>query len=830
VSDPWLALGYDRVATGVAETLQKSNEIAVIQGPPGVGKSWLAKGIGAMWQAGDGSAVVAEGDVLKSNASFYPFGFAMAGLSSGWRSVVPALADIAKAGETLLGTAGIITSTVQGLAALRQSGRRDRSLFLGDTEQRILYELERLSEKRPLLLIADNLHWWDARSLDFLGSLRDPRMWSAFPFLTDMRLLVAQTIEPYQNVAHPQAHDALLQPSATRTFDLPRIPRAGFERVLAALGADPEPGADITDVIYAFSGGHLALAGRCASRIAAGEAATFLAAADTDDFIRRLLSERIRSLGPMGRDIVAALQIAAVLGLTFRREELVCVSDADDHETARLLRYCRDEAVLELSDGIGRFVHDIYRQFFLNVGDEDRIAIHERLSDCLRSLRPAEYELRCLNAVSAERPREAAALAVHAAMQRTREGESWRQLPDAIVETIDATGMSDVVERFVLALEHLNDYRYDDCHDVLNMLPPDLPKSLLAEADYLRAMCLMSTRGEQDRAEGRSILRAWDGYEQQEPELGIRLTQLLLFGLTHLADKEPGRALERRLQHMLSDRAGFDVAAKDALYTLNRCAGWLDQPDSALRRTRAAVMYYGPEEDQTLVRRPLEYYRTLANYGANLICNAKYESSRSVHEQLEQMVAGYPEGVFPRLDFPRMNALLTEYRLDAVSAEDAVRRQREIIAPLNPEGDPFYADNALAVYLTLAGRFDESLEVFDRLDAELREHRIDPEHSMVYLIRANRCATWYVAGDVERARAEWSALSAVVDLIAYAIRPLLVRRHAELARVMGTGEAMSPREWDACLVGPESRQELGPLWQNFGRGFRMPEVEFWREN
>ena len=830
MSDLWGALGYDRVAAEVAAALHNGADINVVQGPPGVGKSWLAKGIGAMWQSGGGSTVVAEGDSLKSEASFYPFGFAMAGLSSGWKTVIPALTGVARAGETLLGTAGLITSTVEALASLRRSRGRDASIFLGDTEQRILFELERLSGDRPLLLIADNLHWWDLRSLDFLGLMRDARMWSSFPFLTEMRLLVVQTVEPYQSVACPAAHDALLRPSVTHEFTLERVPRQGFEQVLGALGAKPHPSPEIADKVYRFCGGHLVLAGRCATRMAEGETDAFLSAADADEFIRKLLSERIRSLGAKGQEAVAMLQVAAVLGLTFRRAELVCAAEVDDNETSRLLRYCRDEEMLELSDGIGRFVHDYYRQYFLDAAGQDPVAIYERLSTCLRTLRPAEYELRCINALRAERGSEAAVLGVHAALQKEREGERWRLLPQPIVGAIEEGGMTKAADDLAAALNHLNEYRHRECLSALDSLQSDLAKSLIAEADYLRAMCLMSTRDEGDRAEGREILASWDGFEEEEPEIGIRLMQLLLFGLTHLTDKEPGRNFERRLRRALADRVSFDLAARDALYTLDRCSGWLYQPDQALINTRDAVAYYGPTEGQTLLRRPLEYYRCLSNYGANLICNGLYEESRSVHIELERLIDGYPAGVFPRLDFPRMNGLLTEYRLGAVDPEEAVGRQRQIATSLGVDGDPFYAENALAVYLALAERFEESLEIFDRLDAELHGPRINPEHSMVYLLGANRSVVWYLAGEHERAKRGWEGLSETVHLIAYAIRPLLVRRHELLGAVIASGEAMSPRAFDEHLVTSGKPTEFGPLWRNFGRGFRMPEVEFWREN
>ena len=93
----------------------------------------------------------------------------------------------------------------------------------------------------------------------------------------------------------------------------------------------------------------------------------------------------------------------------------------------------------------------------------------------------------------------------------------------------------------------------------------------------------MSTRSEKDRADGRAILEAWDRYEEEERELGIRLMHLLLFGLTHVTDKEPGRAFDRKLRRVLIDRVSFDMAAKDAL------SRWIAAQGGSTSRTLRSV-------------------------------------------------------------------------------------------------------------------------------------------------------------------------------------------------------------------------------------------------
>ncbi|HWT94911.1 MAG TPA: hypothetical protein VN238_18085 [Solirubrobacteraceae bacterium] len=818
-------LGYDRVATSIAMALRESDDIVLLEGPPGVGKSWLARGIGSLWQRGGGSSIVAQGDVQRGEVDFYPLGFAMAS-TAGWRAGATGFADSAKAAESLVGTAGIVTSTVTALAKMRRSRRRARSLYLGEAEQPILFHLQRLGRKRPLLLIADNLHWWDAASLAFLRRLREPAMAEAFPFLSGLRVLGVATPEPYQRVVQPDAFGAMLHPGSTRRFPLDRIARGQFEEVLVALGAPPAAAQRHAQEIYTCSGGNLALARRCAQRAEAGDTDLFGPNSAEDDFVTRLLTERIKSLGELGEQAVALLQVAAVVGLTFRRDEVACAVESDESHASRLLRYCRDEDVLELTEGIGRFVHDVYRRHFLAEAD-DRPAIHERLGRCLQRLRPGEYELRCLNAIGAEQPRQAGSLAVQGALQRAREGRAWREQPRDVVQAMNEAGFSQTAEKLITALEQLKEYRFRECLVTLDTLPRDLTPSLLAESDYLRAMCLMSTRSEEDRAQGRAVLEAWDGLWDDEPELGIRLAQLLLYGMTHFLDKEPGRRLEGRLRRMLVERVSFDEAARDALYTLDRSSGSLHPPDVAVVRNREAVEHFGGNDDDTVVRRPVELYRCLVNLGASQICVGRYGEAVNTYEQADRLIDAYPVGVFPRTEYPRMNRVLAEYRRGGLTAQQAVERQREIGAA-TVASDPFYVENALAVYLTLSGRSEDALEILDRLDAELRRGRTAPEPSMQYLIGANRAAVRFVAGDTRTARAEWDNLTDTVARIAYVIRPILVRRHALLRDVLAGGP-LPAREFDEVLLGDEGL-EFGPLWDNYGRGFRMPEVEFWREN
>ena len=825
----WEVLGYEGAASEIAVALGESKDIEVIEGPPGCGKSWLAKGVGGLWEMAGGSTVLAEGDRRRSDVALYALGSAMRGLPDKF-PLLSLLGKLAQAGEAaLLGTGGAVTEAVELMVETRGKRRKGRAILLDDAEQDIVAKLDSLSKKGPLLVIADNLHWWDARSIDLLGSLRDPRMAEAFPFLGEMRLLAVQTGERHQAAANPAARDALLAPLETRHIDLEKVPQEKFGGVLAALGAEAPPAEDVVRAIYELSGGHLALARQCARRIAAGEAEIFLSIGDKEEFVRSLLSERLQNLGDTGRLAVALLEVAAILGLTFDRREVMCASTLEEPETARLLRFCRDESILEPADDGWNFAHEHYQRYFLNLGGSDRAGIHERWGDCLCFLRPGDYELRCINALDGDSPKEAATFGVLAALQAERESRPWGELPQKILDAIEACSMTGVLERLVAAHRRLNEYRFDACLETLDAVPEPLPQQLRVERDYLKAMCLMSTRSESDRAEARSTLRAWDGYEREEPEIGIRLMLLLLYGMFHLLDKEQAWDLDSLIRKRLNERVSFDPAALDALHTLERCAGGLYETDVALRKNRRAAAYFGPGEGRSTIRRPVEYYRSLVNLGASLINNGDFEKARDVYREVDELIDSYPAGAFPRIDYPRMNRILAEHRVEAIEPAEAARRQRQVVETLRVESDPFYVENALAVYLCLDGRHEESLEIFDRLDDLLFVGRSQPEPSMIYLIKANRCAARFVAGKVAEAQEEWPKLVEAADRNAYTDRAAVLRRHGLLAELIAQGRPLTAREFDRYLLDGQA-PALGPLWKASGRGFEIPAIEFWREN
>ena len=829
MSGLWRILGYDEVASDLAADLDQSRRPALLQGPPGVGKSWLSRGIGALWQRGGGSTVIAEGARAQSDFGLYPFGLALAGLPAGWDAYVPVATSIARVVEAVLGTGGLITGTIEGITSAGPDRRVPSAAFLEEEEQTILHELERLGQGKPLLLIADDLHWWDARSLRLLSGLLDPRLQTAFPFLRNIRVLLVQTMEPYQRVANPLQHAAVVSLAVNRR-ELKRVPQEAFGDVLAALGLRVALDLDAINTIHSFTGGHLTLARRAARHINVGGVDSLLDAAHASEFVARLLTERVSRLGELGVNAVGILEVAALLGLAFRREELVCASPLDERETVQLLAYVNEEEVLQTVDETCRFAHDLLREYFFEAGESGHSQHRLRLADCLRRLRPADYPARALNALDAGLDADARALTVQAAMAEIRAGRDWQAMPSPLVELASAGDAAEAIDALASSYELLSEYRRDECLSEIERTPHSLGKVVRAEADYVRARCLLSTRSEVDRERARQILSGWSGLQEEEFELGTRMLRLLVYGLSHLSDKTSGRELEARLQIALSERAAFDEFALDELHVLDRCSGSLVQPDMSLIRCRRAAEYFAPPAGQSLPRRPVEYYRCLSNLIAKLISNGSYREAVDKVDGLERLLAQYGDDAFPRPEFARMNTNLARYRAGDLSAEAAAAVQAGLHRRLRSEGDPYYGSNALAVFRVMSGDPDGASEQLGDLHRMLLRRRAEPEPSMSYLLQANRIAIDYVTGtDPARCLERWDALDSLLAVMPYMITPMLQRRHELLGQLMASGQSATPVEFDehALRAAPG---ESGPIWDNFGRGFRLPEIEFWRDS
>jgi class 3 adenylate cyclase/tetratricopeptide (TPR) repeat protein len=307
---------------------QDEPQLVTLVGEPGIGKSRLVHELSAhieempdliAWRQGrclpygDGVSYWALGEMLKAEAGILetdPDGEASAKLD---RSVTELIADADERGWVSRHLRPLV-----GLAQERGSG--DEGSDEGPAAWRRL--LEALAERRPTVLIFEDLHWADDGLLDFLDYLID---WTR-----DVPLLVLCTARPELLVRRPGWGGGKLNAA---TISLAPLSDEDTSRLLAGLLDRTLLPAQLQAALLARAGGNPLYAEEFA-RMAANRSTEDLAAVELPGSVQGIIAARLDGLDQEAKGI---LQDAAVVGKTFWRGAIAAIGRQDPTELERRL-------------------------------------------------------------------------------------------------------------------------------------------------------------------------------------------------------------------------------------------------------------------------------------------------------------------------------------------------------------------------------------------------------------------------------------------------------------------------------------------------------------
>lgn len=232
----WTAIGIqDKVSDMLGRILSGDVSAAVITGPPGCGKTWLARSIGASFVEAGGVAFRGVGDDGEANRRLYPLQRAQAETSGYFKPAVTvgkALANVAA--KVASGGMFDAEGALQALDA--EAARRKRgSMFLAEDEQSVLSDLAVHAGGRPALLIVENLHWWDRDSLSLLRTMLKREVVTAFPFLGQLRVVATTTNSDYQQPIWREAYSKHVVPLLPVEIEMGYVERSQLRTLRQAL-------------------------------------------------------------------------------------------------------------------------------------------------------------------------------------------------------------------------------------------------------------------------------------------------------------------------------------------------------------------------------------------------------------------------------------------------------------------------------------------------------------------------------------------------------------------------------------------------------------------
>nr|WP_321481741.1 hypothetical protein [uncultured Cohaesibacter sp.] len=348
---------------------------------------------------------------------------------------------------------------------------------------------------------------------------------------------------------------------------------------------------------------------------------------------------------------------------------------------------------------------------------------------------------------------------------------------------------------------------------------------ILAEIEYLRSQFAINSRDVHERLEAIARLEGWRHYHDKEFEQWTRLMVLLRSALILDMDKRPARELDAEITRRMSERIHFDPDAEKVMHALGRSAEGLALPEIAIRRVARSEKFFRPKATRVSLDPP-EHFRCLNNMAALNIAVGNYDNAEMFADEAIDLAGRFSNFVFPRRDFCHSLKVLAQFRKEMLSASEAAELQQSIISDFGVGSDPYYTRNYQAVYHCLAGDSEKAIALWSEMHESLLCHE-EVEQNPYYFIASNLCAARYIReGDADIAIAQWDKLALSVEKIPYETRAILMQRHQVLRNVFERKISISSIEWDMYPIKMIARP-LSSCWQELGRGFRMPDVQFW---
>lgn len=795
-----------------------------LTGPSGSGKSWVVKELGQ--QLGSERLVlIAEGDPFNGNRQLLPLAIALA--------QAPRLRRLAKtaaseAGRGVPYAGGLLQFTLNMLLNYREIAQASQTPFLPQAERELLLEIQQRAEAKDVLLILDNLHWWDEQSFDLLALILSKKLDGVFPFLTRTKFLAVVT--PEQNPTHPDKLAKIRQLLGGATVELHHCQEAMFGELLKSLGARQLPDADTIAALYRASRGHLAMAQRLAQRLneQSGEGAS--PSTTLDALCQKLLEERISALGERGARMASLLRQAAAIGLSFTDHEVRCLAKDLSAEISTCLADARALDLLAADRDRLAFSHEIIQRYFSHSAKERDPDIHRRFAECLKLLRPGDYRARAHHHTLAGEPDLASVAQAHHALADRRTGA-------IATRTQSDTALAGAYGRFVATMgeawDHYDGGRYAAAIEAGQRIDDTLPSSLLAERDSLMARCHINGLTKEHWRTARRILQRWTKTVELELEVWGRLMLVQIVAMLYDGDVESAKGAAHELSAKLGSRQSFDRDAVRTLARLKLKSDMLYVPEVAGAMIREALDTFGPQAQQPNVNDPINYFIGLTNLSANQILNGAFRGAFQTAQDGERFLAElHAKGerfLFPRVDMLANNLIVAGFRAGMLTAPAAAAALGQAIASSSSTTDTPLLKSNQAALLAFEGLLHDAESILRQL-VQIVSAAPDYDAYYAYFVFNNLAGVQFALGEPQTARDVWERASEALGRIEMPIRPYLDRRHVLQSGCLNLTDEPSVAAWEDYIRTQGRTAEVGPGWQHFGRGFLLSDLQYWAED
>jgi tetratricopeptide (TPR) repeat protein/energy-coupling factor transporter ATP-binding protein EcfA2 len=796
-----------------------------ISGPSGSGKTEFSRHVAGIWARTVGEVHCILGDKDQAASSYLAAYRALASTRAN-RTAREADRDFPFAVmRAIPAVGGPISALAKMLVTRLEPSGPD---FLSSEAQDVLAGFQRACRGERVLFVVDNVHWLDSGTADLLLRMKTSETAECYSFIGRSVFLFVETTDQ-EAVPAAAASVSSLKSKIPLSFQLGLPSREQFGAVLSAFGLAHEPDREIVDRLYDVTHGHLKLAREIVQLLQEDTVDANLSAEralDVEDLARKLLELRLQTLSTGNSQIERLLGIASCIGQTFSRRELECAFELPERFAAALDLARREEFVHGDGDSL-YFVHEIVQSAVHSIVKSFAGQFHEKLAECVRHIRPGDYQTRLRHSLLAENSDRSAPLCFSLLLQERR-GEinlDGIRPPE--------TTLAQYVEHFEAALSALQAMDSGRHTEAIRILVPFYEGEVglvQGELAYLIALNYYKKRSRPDYENARTLLEPWV-VRRDEGELWYRLMLTLAVVYASLGDQRGSSETLTRARIYLDRAATYDSSARAKIQTLNRKADVFYPVEVAGVLISKAVDYFAPPPDSAMPRNAFQYVAALINLSGNAYVRGEFDAGLKAADTAIRFITAYSN----RIRLPEAYKAFNNYAICALRGSQlSAAATLEILDAVSKSmGESDRLDYSLlvanrGVVTMMCGRISEADALLERC---YNGCKVDGVEGYYLLFSAtNYAISRYLLGEPQRAIELLDEVAARMWEIPNELRRSLEIRNETLRQGIATATVTNVDEIDQL---PRLMRGVdGPhvSWRSFGYGLVMSDIQVWSES
>ncbi|MCM1410160.1 MAG: ATP-binding protein [Lachnospiraceae bacterium] len=813
-----LLLYQQRYMEKLIDEIHDGEQHILIEGKSGSGKSFTIKQLQRELNKEKYQTIIFDGDYQYDDREYHPFKKALFSDSDSSKEII--IGGVAEVSKEIPIAGNIISYVIKSFATKKNNTNNP---ILNSEEQNILSKLRQILKKPNIVLVFDNIHWWDRRSLQLLKLL-----------LTNKQILNPEKLNKFtiifsitsnQSVIHGDLVDSIMKETEYKKIPFPVIDLLEFKDTLFCKTLQSFSSAQI-DLLYNLVNGHLQVFFEIINEITNHNFDFNATYESNKQYLCSVLEKRLEDFGADSTQILKTLEYASIIGLTFSVYELKNITQSSENELRSIINKTSKLAIIEETNNIDyiKFAHDIIREIFKNKVDEQHIEYYSSLAMCIKEIKPDQYLKRARYFIKCHQTEDAITLYILELIKQIR--LFGKALP-SVYDEINPLFNSFQREYIHLMQEAYNLYsqkKYKTASSKLDLILDVYPIELLAERDILQIRCYSKTMAS---TEIQKIVKKYNEIRgnstyNNEKDIWERFSQVLMIAFAHLGEIETAKEIENDILRSLSGRINYDDTAAKRMYIIKRVANSIHNIEISSVFVKDAFKYFGGSVSG--IRDVKQYYISLVNLSTILINEGEFDKAYNITMKGFNIEDNNQDVDFPRIQLLRNNYIISGYLSGNLNEDECILLYKEILSAMpNIISERLFYKSNLSIFWALK---DEPKKAYDIIQEEAKLHYDIEEKEGLYQYRVvtNSSIYLYMLGYIDIAIEQ---LKNIYSLTRRLINGSYFSKKNEiLIQLMEQNITTTGKEW---LNKPFSLQPTYQdiAWKYFGLGYAFMAVCNW---